>query len=144
MANEPIEPDKIEYFDPPPSHSQGPVQMRTVVVEDSQGPCCSGCGCLLIGLLVVLLFPGLGSLIGTVILLVAAAWGAALLLRAAGISRFSPAYVYALVPLFLVVANLGSRLLRGYWAYTPLEIIVGTLAIYAFLWVAKLIARRQP
>ncbi len=139
QPEEPIELDAVEYYEPPASRPE--VRTGTVVVEGGALPCCPGCGCLLTIVALIVLFNFDGAVAGLV-LLAAAAWVSATLLRTAGISRVSPVYVYALVPLFLTVANLGFRFLRGEWAYSAGQIALGTGVIYAFLWVAQRFGRR--
>lgn len=137
---EPLEPDSVEYYEPPAERPA--MQPRMVVVQGGGGlPCCPGCGCLLALLALVVLFNFCG-VVATILLLLAAAWVSAALLQAAGVNRVSPVYVFLMVPMFLVVANLGARLIRGEWAYSAGEIAVGTLLIYAFLWVARTLGRR--
>lgn len=139
-TQEPIEPDQVEYYEPPAPRPA--VESRTVIIEQRGLPCCPGCGCLAVVLVLVLVFH-LSAVFTTLLLLVAAAWASASLLKAAGVSRFSPVYVYLMVPLFLTVANFASRFLRGYWAYSAGQIVFGTLLIYLFLWAVRGMALRR-
>lgn len=130
--DEPIEPDHVEYMD---------MEVRTPGigprghVYEAQGcPCCSGCGCLLLGFLLLAFLP-LGKILSALVVVIVAGWLASLILRMAGVGRFSPIYAYLMVPLFLVIANLLIKALKGSPAYTAREIIVGTLVIYLLLWL---------
>lgn len=140
LPGEPLEPETVEYFDP--SAVRPAVETRTVVIEGSSLPCCPTCGCLL-AVLALLLLVNFGGVLATIVLLIAAAWISAFLLQAAGVNRVSPFYVFLMVPMFLTVANLGTRLFRGEWAYSAGEIAGGTLVIYAFLLIAQALVRRR-
>jgi hypothetical protein len=120
-------------------------QTRGYRYEDRTGglPCCSGCGCLIVALLLLVLF-NLGPLLSALIVIIAAAWISALVLRMVGVNRYSAAYVYLLVPVFLTLANLLTKIIRGRYAYDWHEIAVGTLLVYLFLWVMARSARRGP
>lgn len=104
-------------------------------------PCCSGCGCLLIALALIALV-NMGPLLSALVVIIAAGWLAALVLRMVGVNRYSTAYVYLLVPVFLVLVNLLSKILRGHYAYDWQEIVVGTLLVYLFLLVMARASRR--
>ncbi|MBX7246271.1 MAG: hypothetical protein K1X53_12315 [Candidatus Sumerlaeaceae bacterium] len=116
----------------------------TTVYAVNGGPgCCSGCGCLLIGFAAIALF-SLGPLLTILVSVIVAAWLSRIGIAAAGIHRFSPAYVYIFVPIFLTVMALLLRILRGTTPYTFREIVIGTLVVYVFLWLMNAGRNRQP
>lgn len=160
MTHGPIEPDEVEYLDRPPTRvtqsgqaggpvESGPVEppyaggyQRTVVYQNTGMPCCSGCGCLGLSLLLIAIFPS-SSLFSAVLIILAGAWISASILRITGVHRYSPAYAYLLVPLFLVVVNFTGKLIRREYLYSPREIVVGTLVLWLFLFVAGKVAGRR-
>jgi hypothetical protein len=133
-SNNPIEPDSVEYVEPVNNQPQG--YAKTVVYQNSGLPCCSGCGCLLL-LLPVIVLLNLGSVISALLMVIAAAWASASLLRIAGVQRFSKAYAFVAVPVFLIVVSAIARLMKGYYPYSAREIIVGTIFVWLFLIVAN-------
>ncbi|MCX7019879.1 MAG: hypothetical protein WCK47_06895 [bacterium] len=139
MTDNKNKPDDIEQTEAEPFDSgHGSPVPRILVYKDYGGaPCCSGCGCLAVALLIILLFD-LGSVFSALIVAIAAAWMAGALLRLAGVSRFSPAYVYLLVPVFLALAAFLSSLThQGKAPFGAREVVIGTLAVYAFLWLIR-------
>jgi hypothetical protein len=132
MDREVIETENVEYLDSAPggmgSSSRG-------VVYQSQGlPCCPGCGCLVI-LLVLLFHSSLGSILSAILVILVSAWLSAYLLRLAGIHRYSPLYVYLVVPLFLAGLNLVGQLFRGQMLLSWTEVLGGTVLVYGVLFV---------
>lgn len=115
---------------------------RTVVYYANPEPsCCSGCGCLLLGMtLVLLLTPG--PVWSAIIMVLASAWLSVVLLRLFRISRRSPAYAYVLVPVFLALMAVIGQAVRGEAPYGAREVVVGTLVVYAVLVVADKFSRR--
>jgi hypothetical protein len=160
MTQGPIEPDEVEYLDRPPTHvspSRGPDDsidstptgpqygsgyQRTVLYQNTGMPCCSGCGCLIFALLLIALFP-MTSVFSAILIILAGAWISASILRISGVHRYSPAYAYLLVPLFMVVVNFIGKIIRGNYLYSTREIIVGTLVLWLFLYVAGKVAGRK-
>ncbi|MCX7717813.1 MAG: hypothetical protein N2111_05325 [Candidatus Sumerlaeaceae bacterium] len=113
-----------------------------IYIAQSNAPCCSGCGCLLVALLLVLLFE-LGHVLSAVLIVVGAGWLSVALLRLLRISRYSPAYIYVIVPIFLsLVAALGQWVL-GKAPYAVREIVIGTLVIYGVLFLSDRLLRRR-
>jgi hypothetical protein len=138
--------DEVQYLEAEPmGPGEAPMQPpRTVSISYSGRtggvPCCSACGCLAIAIALLVLF-NLGSVISTLIVVIAAAWVGGMLLRMLGVSKSSTGYVILLIPTFLIVANVLAKLLRGEYAYSWREVVLGTLAIYAFLWLMASLAR---
>lgn len=139
MSEEPIEVEKVEYMDAEPAAPQHQ-QARTVIYQSEGLPCCSGCGCLLLLLLVLNLFSA-GSLFTGIIIFIAALWVSTAALRFVGVRRWSQTYVYVLVPLFLIMVNVLTAFFKDYYPYTTLQIVGGTLAIYVFLFLARGLGR---
>jgi hypothetical protein len=137
----PIEVDAEPFEDAP--RSPGPPGSQTYVYYANPEPsCCTGCGCLLIGfLLIILLMPG--TLVSTVIMVLAAGWLSVVLLRLFRISRYSPAYVYVLVPVFLSLVSLLGQAIRDKAPYGAREVVIGTLVIYAVLFLSDTFSRRR-
>jgi hypothetical protein len=140
MSESPLEPDSVEYVEAEPiAQPRGYAQP---VVYQSEGlPCCSGCGCLLLTIF-VLFFSTSGSLLTGLVILLSAVVLSSSALRIAGVRRWSPAYAYAVVPVFLVSINLTTRIFRGAFAYSALEVIGATLLIWAFLYAGRALGRR--
>lgn len=140
MSQEPVEIEHVEYIEPGDTAAHTNAQ-RTLVYQSDGLPCCSGCGCLLLCLAALSLFNIGGVLTGLVILGTAFVLSSAVL-RLAGVHRFSPAYAYVLVPVFLVAVNLLTTLFRGISPFTTWEILGATLLIYLFLYLARPLGRR--
>lgn len=137
---EPIEPDSIEYLPDvvrddreSPQWEGGGVEYRTV---SGDGGCCPGCGCLIL-IALVLFISTTGNLLVGLVVIAIAAWSAAYMLRVMGVSRHSTLYISLLVPLFLVLLNIATFVIRG-TMYPWKHLLVTTLVIYAVLWLAKL------
>lgn len=114
---------------------------RTVVYQSDGLPCCSGCGCLLL-CIVVLFFANFGAAVTGIIAFVTAAVLAASALRLCGVHRYSPAYAYLLVPAFFASLNFSARLFRGEYPFQWEQLAIATLVIYLFLWFARGLGRR--
>jgi len=113
-----------------------------IYVAQSNAPCCSGCGCLLLALLLVFIFD-FGSVLSAILVVVGAGWLSVALVRLLRISRYSPAYVYVIVPVFLsLVAALGQWLF-GRAPFTAREVLVGTLVIYGVMFLSDQLSRRR-
>lgn len=138
MADDVLEPEHVEYLDKPPQPQQEPTHFY---YEGSGCPCFSACGCLTLGILVLVLY-NFGAVFSTLIILAIAVVISAALLRLAGINRFSPGYVYLMVPIFLVIMNVLMRIWKGQAPYSLGGIVIGTLVIYGFLWFAQTLGRR--
>lgn len=113
-----------------------------IYVAESNAPCCSGCGCLLLALLLVLLFD-FGNIVSAVLVVIGAGWLSVALLRLLRVSRYSPAYVYVIVPVFLSLVALLGQWWEGTAPYTVSEIVVGTLVIYGVLFLSDRLSRRR-
>jgi hypothetical protein len=133
MSPDPIEVGEAEVLDSPPA--ERPTGGRGFVYESEGAPCCSGCGCLAVGLLLLLMFK-LGAVLSALVVIIVGGWLSMLLLRLAGVRRFSVAYVYLLPPVFMSMVNLVTQLFRGVPLYSWREVAFGTLVIWAFLWYA--------
>ncbi len=146
MTSEPLKSDEAEFVEAVPV--ERPLTGRPfnypsgAVVYQSQGlPCCSGCGCLLITL-VVLSVANIGPLFSGILALLTAAVLSTAALRLAGVNRLSPSYAYAMTPVFLASLNLAARFIRGQYLFSIFELIAATLLIYAFLYAARGLGRR--
>ena len=120
-SNEPLEPDSVEYMDSPsaPSETYSPHRNpdnRTVVYQSDGLPCCSGCGCLIF-CIAALFFVNFGALFTGIIVFLTAAVLSASALRLCGVHRYSPAYAYALVPVFSVSLNVSVRIFKGAYPF---------------------------
>ena len=142
MSQEPIEVDSVEYVEATPiPQSRRGVQGGPIVYQSEGLPCCSGCGCLGLTILVLMFSSTTGLLTGIVILLAATVLATAML-RIAGVRRWTPAYAYILVPVFLVTLNLTTKFFRGAYPYTWPQLIGAILLIYVFLYLARGLGRR--
>ncbi len=88
------------------------------------------------------MFFNVGSVFGGAVILLTALVLAGAALRLSGVKRYSPAFPYVLVPVFLVAVNLATRMFRGVYPYNLGELIGATLLIYVFLYLARGLGRR--
>jgi hypothetical protein len=139
MSEEPLQVDRVEYYDAEPIPRRGPVP--DPIVYQSEGlPCCSGCGCL--GLMLFVLIFGAGSLLTGIVILITAAVLASAVMRLSGVRRFSPAYAYVLVPVFLICVQFATKLFKHVYPYTTVQLIGATLLVWVFLYLARGLGRR--
>lgn len=140
MPDHPIEPESIEYIEPEPPLA--PIGPHGYAYEKEGCPCCSGCGCLALGLAFFVLFD-LGSALSAVLILILAAWLSGILLRLAGVGRFSPAYAYLIIPVFFASTRFLGMLIHGYAPFSWGHAAAGTMLIWAFLWLIGSRASRR-
>ncbi|MGI8907702.1 MAG: hypothetical protein ACR2IE_14570 [Candidatus Sumerlaeaceae bacterium] len=141
MSQEPFEVEHVEYVEAEPVSAKHRAFNQPVVYQSEGLPCCSGCGCLLLTIF-VLMFSSSGSLLTGIVILLSATVLATSVLRIAGVRRWSPAYAYILVPLFLLTLNFTTRLFRHEYAFSALQLVGATLLVYVFLYLARAIGRR--
>lgn len=132
MEPEVIEPDYVEFL----PHGRRPEEARAgqKLFHSSHPSCCWGC-CLFEILAFLWFASTIGNLAVSVLVLAVASWATVLAMKTMGVSRFSPWYAYAVVPVFLVIANFLALWIRGHAPYTWTEVAVGIAAIYILLWL---------
>lgn len=140
MSDDPIEVQRVEYVDAEPIQPRrGYIQP---VAYQSEGlPCCSGCGCLVLTI-IVLMFSTSGSLLTGLVILLSAMVLASSVLRIAGVRRWSAAYAYLLVPIFLICVELTGKIFRGAVPYGTSQVVIATLVVWAFLYLARGLGRK--
>ena len=109
----------------------GGARLTVITMPRSEMPCCAGLGCMA-RVMAFLAYAG-GGLIGTMVLLLAAAWISSALLRMAGVARVHGAYAFAMVPLTLVIMNYLLGLVRPEPPYSLAQLGALTAVVWALM-----------